>query len=158
MTRDAEVSESPAVLPKGREPAPENTAPTALVPAIPSSAGEAESSQPADNEWVTLVEPPSWGSREPLVVAGEVVPPEIVHRVTPDFSSVGQIRVWGVPVVEIVIGIDGRVERIRFLKSVDSEFDRAIIAAISQWRYEPAKLNGEPVAVYLNLTVHVHPR
>jgi TonB family protein len=35
----------------------------------------------------------------------------------------------------------------------DPEFDDSALAAVRQWRYEPATLKGAPVRVYLTLTV-----
>lgn len=33
------------------------------------------------------------------------------------------------------------------------EFDKAAIDAIKKWTFEPAKLNGQPVAVLINVTI-----
>jgi protein TonB len=95
---------------------------------------------------------------EPLIVAGDVVPPVAIHRPSPDFTALGHVRVAGIPIVSAVIAADGTVEQVRVVRSVHPDLDRAIVAAIEQWRFRPATLHGKPVAVHYSLTVHIRLR
>lgn len=56
-------------------------------------------------------------------------------------------------VLKIVVGQDGRVGRIQVLKGAEP-FVAAAIAAVQTWTYEPARLEGEPLAVFkiVNIT------
>jgi outer membrane biosynthesis protein TonB len=38
------------------------------------------------------------------------------------------------------------------------DFEQAYRRAIAQWKYEPAKLHGRPVSVYLTITSLLEPR
>lgn len=56
-------------------------------------------------------------------------------------------------VLKIVVEQDGRVGRIQVLKGAEP-FVAAAIAAVQTWTYEPARLEGEPLAVFkiVNIT------
>lgn len=70
-------------------------------------------------------------------------------------------RPWGgkpgVLIIESVIAPDGRIARFQVLKGPHDEIlDRALADALKEWRFTPAKLHGEPVAVYYTLTIEVN--
>lgn len=154
VTRDGEA-QGPPISPGDAKASSADPTPQHLVPVNQAVVEQGDEAVASDG-WIVLSESPS-ATGEPLVVAGEVVPPQAVHRVSPDFAPLDGIRVpQGVTIVQAVIGADGTVERVRVLRSVHPEFDRAILAAVSQWKFEPATLDGEPVAVYYNLTMTVH--
>jgi TonB family protein len=92
----------------------------------------------------------------PLHVSGDVVPPVVIERVAPDYTQTRPIRAAGLPIFEAIIGIDGRVKDVRVVKSVHSEVDAAIVAALKQWKFKPATLHGRPVPVYFRVTVNIH--
>jgi protein TonB len=54
-----------------------------------------------------------------------------------------------------VVDKDGRVGEIEVMKSPDPRwgFDLAAIDAVKQWRYQPALMNGAPVAAYIQVMV-----
>ena len=50
--------------------------------------------------------------------------------------------------VQYVVDKKGRVENVRVVQSSPrGVFDRAAVDAIREWRYRPAKYNGQPVEV-----------
>lgn len=61
----------------------------------------------------------------------------------------------GIVIFEAVINTQGRVEEVRVLRSTSKGSAKAIVAAVRQWRYMPAMLNGKPVPVYLTMVVHL---
>jgi len=62
------------------------------------------------------------------------------------------IRLQGTVVLDCTIGTDGRITDVRVVK--DSPlFEGAAVAAVQQWIYTPTKLNGQPVAVIMTVTV-----
>lgn len=63
-------------------------------------------------------------------------------------------RLQGVVIVQAVIEKDGSVSRIRVLKHLHPTMDEAAVEAIRKWRFEPATLEGEPVAVHYNLVIN----
>lgn len=56
-------------------------------------------------------------------------------------------------VLKIVVERDGRVGRVQVLKG-EEPFVSAALSAVKGWRYEPAQLDGQPIAVFkiVNLT------
>ena len=61
-------------------------------------------------------------------------------------------RAQGVVIIEAVIGVDGRVHDAGVLRSAPL-LDEAALAAVRQWVYTPTRLNGQPVAVVMTVTV-----
>jgi TonB family protein len=99
-------------------------------------------------------EAPAEPNREPLRVGGLVTRPEVIHSVPLDFQN-ANVRITGVFIAEAVIDEKGNVTNARILKSSGPKVDKAALAAILQWKFKPATLNGNPVAVYYTLTVNV---
>jgi TonB family protein len=58
----------------------------------------------------------------------------------------------GEVVLKIVIGENGRVERVQVLRG-DPLFADAAVAAVKRWRYTPAKVDGESVSCYRVLRI-----
>ena len=61
--------------------------------------------------------------------------------------------VYGMVILEIVIGADGKVETAKVLRSIPL-LDQAAIDAVKQWVYEPTLLNGQPVPIIMTATVN----
>jgi hypothetical protein len=57
--------------------------------------------------------------------------------------------------VSAVVGADGRLSDFRLLKAPFSGLglEAAVLRALSQWEFEPARKDGQPVAVYMTLVV-----
>jgi protein TonB len=101
--------------------------------------------------------PPPARVTTPLRVGGEIRPPRKLQHVAPVYPSIAlQAKVGGTVVLEATIGRTGVVTDVRVLRSVPL-LDAAAVAAVQQWRYEPTRLNGEPVAVLLTVTVRFAP-
>jgi protein TonB len=64
-----------------------------------------------------------------------------------------QIRKGGLVIVQGVVEKDGSVTGVQVLKPEPWGLTEAAVAAVERWRFEPAQLDGEPVAVYFQLTV-----
>jgi len=88
-------------------------------------------------------------------VSGKVVPPRVIHRVAPELGAFRAQRVVGVPIVEAIVGKDGRVKDVRVVRGINPEVDSEILGAIKQWRFQPATLDGKPVNVYFTLTMNI---
>lgn len=62
-------------------------------------------------------------------------------------------------VVQAVVSDTGRVARVRLLRTppipglAPEALDARLVATLREARFEPARLDGEPVAVYFNLTL-----
>jgi protein TonB len=75
-----------------------------------------------------------------------------VH-VTPEYPEIARrARIDGTVILEAVLDVTGRVDRVRVLRSVPL-LDDSAVKAVSQWRYTPTELNGVPVPVLMTITV-----
>ena len=91
--------------------------------------------------------------QEPMLVVGDVVPPNLVTKTVPDYPEEARRHsVQGKVILEAIIDIEGKVENVRVLKSIP-ELDQAAIDAVKQWKYEPARKDGVPVKVFFTVVV-----
>ncbi len=91
--------------------------------------------------------------RTPVRLHQGIDAPQKTHNVAPRYPELArQIRVSGVVILEAVIDAQGLVESVRVLRSI-ALLDQAAIDAVREWRFTPARLNGEPIPVVMTVTV-----
>ncbi|MFV2072946.1 MAG: energy transducer TonB [Thermoanaerobaculales bacterium] len=89
-----------------------------------------------------------------LQIGGNVKAPVRIYAPDPLYpEEARQARVQGAVILQTVIDKQGKVTNVRVLKGLSSGLTEAAVDAVSQWRFNPATLNGEPVAVYYLVTV-----
>jgi TonB family protein len=90
-----------------------------------------------------------------LRVGGDVEGPKVVRRVDPEFSESDRKkkRELSPIIVEAVITPGGEVIDPAIVSSGNEDLHPAVLAAIRQWKYEPARQKGRPIAVFLTVTV-----
>ncbi len=75
-------------------------------------------------------------------------PPFPVVKVDPRYvASAMREKVQGIVVFYAIIRDDGVMTQLRLVRGVDERLDMAARDAILKWEFEPARKNGEPVAV-----------
>jgi TonB family protein len=83
-----------------------------------------------------------------------VSPPRLIHHREPDFSEEARAAHYqGTCVLWLVVGEDGKPRNIRVTSSLGKGLDEKAIEAVSDWRFEPARKDGEPVAVEIAVEV-----
>jgi TonB family protein len=81
--------------------------------------------------------------------------PEIVGQVRSKYTAEARAkRVTGEVIVETVIDREGCVREARVLKGLPFGLNESALAAVKGWAFEPAKLEGKPVRVYLVVKIH----
>ena len=91
--------------------------------------------------------------QEAVRPGGVIKYPGKVHHVAPVYPRLAQdARVEGLVILEAVIGVDGRVQDVRIIRSKPL-LDQAAMDAVRQWRFTPTLLYGTPVPVILTVTV-----
>ncbi|HUL74575.1 MAG TPA: TonB family protein [Vicinamibacterales bacterium] len=145
-------SAAPLQAPLAIEPEP----PTLSVPTAAGVPGLFPPGHPA------LTGPPERASPEPATtpaplppqrVGGDIRPPARITYVPPAYPDIARIaHVEGQVVLEATIDEWGVVQNIVVRKSIPL-LDRAAIDAVSRWRYAPTRLNGQPVAIIMMVTV-----
>ncbi len=91
--------------------------------------------------WFAEREPAFGGSRG-------LRPPVPIHKVDPKYlpAAISE-RIEGKVQIAGVIRVNGRLDLLRVLKSVDPRLDRSAQDALLKWEFEPAERNGRPVEV-----------
>ncbi|HEX9945877.1 MAG TPA: energy transducer TonB [Thermoanaerobaculia bacterium] len=87
----------------------------------------------------------------------DIQPPRIIRQARPKFpEGLRQMGVSGNLAVETIIDRDGvpRQPLVLSTQGVGPAMKYAALEALRQWRFEPARLEGEPVKVYYVLTIN----
>ncbi len=99
--------------------------------------------------------PPPVEPTGPVRVGGDVAAPKKISAPQPQYTEIARkARITGVVIVEAIIDKQGNVTNVKILKGLPMGLDQAAADAIKKWKFEPATLNGKPVAVIYNLTVN----
>jgi protein TonB len=78
----------------------------------------------------------------------------LIRKVTPVYPHIATItHTQGTVVLHAIIGRDGSIQQLQAI-SGHPLLIKAAMDAVSQWRYKPYKLNGEPVEVDTTITVN----
>lgn len=85
---------------------------------------------------------------------GGVTAPRPIYAPDPDYSDgARRAKLQGVVILWMVVGADGRPRNIRVQQQLGMGLDEKALEAVSQWRFQAATLNGQPVAVQINVEV-----
>jgi protein TonB len=85
---------------------------------------------------------------------GGVTPPRPVYDPDPDYSDAARkAKYQGAVLLWLVVDADGRPHNIQIQRSLGMGLDEKAVAAVSTWRFQPGTLNGQPVAVEINVEV-----
>jgi periplasmic protein TonB len=101
------------------------------------------------------IPPPQQSAAKRIVrVGSNLKAPRQIYSVQPEYPELArQAHVWGTVVVNAVIDEHGNVVRAHAL-SGHPLLVSAALKTVLQWKYEPTLLNGTPVAVEMEVTVH----
>ena len=117
-----------------------------FLPGIPGGGDSGPAVQP---------EPPSEAARKnsPIKVSEGIMEARLIHRVEPVYPRMAlDAHLPGTVRLHALIGTDGTVRHIEVV-SGSPIFVPSAVAAIQQWRYQPTRLNGQPVDVETYITV-----
>ncbi len=103
---------------------------------------------------VVGIPPPPPPPAAPVRVGGDIKEPKKVRDAKPIYPQVAMAaKVEGIVIIEATIGKDGSVTGAKVLRS-QPLLDQAAIDAVSQWKFTPTMLNGQPVDVIMTVTVN----
>jgi TonB family protein len=81
------------------------------------------------------------------------VPPRLIKRIDPVYPEIAKVdQLDGKVVMHVMIGADGTVKDIKVVHGLP-QLIGAAVHAVSQWVYEPARLNGVATSVATTITV-----
>ena len=88
-----------------------------------------------------------------LFVKGDVQHPRKIKAEPPLYTEVARKeRLQGIVVLQALINEEGVVEDVEVIKGLPLGLTETAMDSLRQWTFEPATLDGKPVAVYYNLT------
>jgi periplasmic protein TonB len=80
--------------------------------------------------------------------------PRLVREVKADYTEDARRRgLQGDVVLEIVVRRDGSVGEVTVLQGLGAGLDQRAVAAVRQWRFDPARRRGTPVDVIVEVAV-----
>ena len=102
----------------------------------------------------TVSVPRAAGMRQRIKVGGNVQMTRLIQQAKPVYPADAQQEgVEGTVRIKAVISKTGEVLNPKVISTVDPRLTKAALDAVSQWRYEPTLLNGEPVEVLTDIDV-----
>ena len=97
--------------------------------------------------------PPTIQPDGPVKIGGNVKEPRLISSVLPVYP-IGAIQagVQGDVVIQTTIDKDGKVVEMHVV-SGPTMLRQAALDALRRWKYEPSMLDGQPVAVQMQVTI-----
>jgi protein TonB len=90
----------------------------------------------------------------PYRAGSGITPPRLVREVKPDYTEQARRRgLEGDVVLEIVVRSNGSVGDVKVLQGLGGGLDERAIEAVRQWRFSPARRQGTPVDVIVEVAV-----
>lgn len=88
-------------------------------------------------------------------VGGGVSAPRAIYDPEPEFSDEArQAKYRGTVILGVVIDQEGHPRNIRVVRSLGMGLDEKAMAAVRNWRFQPATKDDRPVAVIVNIEVN----
>lgn len=88
-------------------------------------------------------------------VGNGVLPPKLIYAPNPKFSpQARKAKYQGVAVVSLIVDTRGNPLNLHIIKHLDMGLDEQALAAVAQYKFKPATLQGQPVLVEVNVEVN----
>jgi TonB family protein len=85
---------------------------------------------------------------------GGVSAPILQYKVEPEYTDQARkAHIQGSVLLEIEVGVDGRVHNIQVRQSLGLGLDERAIEAVKQWKFRPGQQDGRPVATIATVDV-----
>ena len=90
-------------------------------------------------------------------VGGGVSAPKLLVSPDPEYSEEARkAKYQGTCVVWMILGADGRPQKVKIQRALGMGLDEKAIDAVSHWRFRPGTLNGQAVATRIAVQVDFH--
>jgi TonB family protein len=108
----------------------------------------------ADAQVYKKAEDRNTNSSVPPQVGSSVTAPRPIYAPEPEFSETARASGYqGTCVLSLVVGADGKPRDISVVRKLGMHLDEKAIEAVSNWTFEPARKDGKPIAVKINVEV-----
>jgi protein TonB len=103
---------------------------------------------------MAAIAPPPPPMKRIIRVGGKVDPPKQIYAAEVKYPAIARAaRIEGTVVIDAIIDEQGKVVQARVV-SGPGMLIGAALQSVEQWRYEPTRLNGEPVSIEMHVEVH----
>ena len=115
-------------------------------PAVPSETLQIR----MNDQWAEVLNVDSLTDMAPQDSLAPEIEPKPILMVQPDypFSSLESTQ-RGLVYVKAWVTSSGNVKKAYIISSTSTNFNRAVLKATVMWKFRPAMVNGEPVAVWV---------
>ncbi len=104
--------------------------------------------------FATFIPGPPPSSTRAVRAGGDISEPRRLFHVVPVYTEEArQQRVQGTVILDVRLDRTGSVKDVRVLRPLGHGLTESAVEAVRKWRYEPSRLDGEPVEVMLTVTV-----
>jgi TonB family protein len=91
----------------------------------------------------------------PLPLAAVKRLPKVIYKIEPQYTrEAARKKIQGMVLLSLTVDTDGIAKDINIIKGIDAGLDRNAVAAVAQWRFEPASQGNVPVPVRAHVEVH----
>jgi protein TonB len=88
-------------------------------------------------------------------VGGGVSAPRPIYAPDPEYSEEARkVKYQGTVILWAIIGTDGLPKDLRVQRTPGMGLDQKALEAVRRWRFEPARKDGQPVAVQVNIELN----
>ncbi|MGP8246523.1 MAG: TonB family protein [Bryobacteraceae bacterium] len=88
-------------------------------------------------------------------VGGGVSAPTLIHKVEPEYSPEARAAKYqGQVTLYVEVGPDGLAHNIQVTQGLGLGLDERAVEAVSQWRFKPGMMDGQPVTVAATIQVN----
>jgi TonB family protein len=95
-----------------------------------------------------------WAGKPVFKVRGAITPPQLLTKKEPKYEEIARLaRVQGYTVLKLIVDTQGAPERIQVSQPLGVGLDDSAVAAVSNWRFKPATMNGQAVPVLVSVEV-----
>lgn len=84
-----------------------------------------------------------------------VTAPRVLLNPDPKYEAIARkSKLQGTSVLAVIVNKEGLPEQIQVSRPLGMGLDDMAVQTVSKWRFEPATLNGEPVAVFIQVEIN----
>jgi TonB family protein len=94
-------------------------------------------------------------SAAPLPLSAVKTLPRLLYKIEPQYTKeAASKKIQGMVTLAVTVDTDGLPKDINIVKGLDAGLDRNAVAAVAQWRFQPAYKDDGPAPVRAHIEVH----
>jgi TonB family protein len=127
----------------------------ANTPAQPRSAATTMQSKLVAPEKLAAVNDNTVPAVKPLRISTGVIAPKLIHSTDVQIqpNPIWDAAINPTIVVSMVVDQTGKPNDLKVVKSLGTAVDQDVLAAVSQYRFQPGTLDNQPTPIELNLEI-----